>query len=40
MIKEALQRAGIVVVAEAHNGRQAVELALLLPARTSCSWTS
>ena len=26
MIKEALQRAGIVVIAEAHNGRQAVEL--------------
>jgi DNA-binding NarL/FixJ family response regulator len=28
MIKESLQRAGIVVVAEAHNGQQAVELAL------------
>jgi two-component system, NarL family, response regulator LiaR len=28
MIKESLQRAGIVVVAEAHNGHQAVELAL------------
>jgi two-component system, NarL family, response regulator LiaR len=28
MIKESLQRAGIIVVAEAHNGRQAVELAL------------
>jgi two-component system, NarL family, response regulator LiaR len=28
MIKEALQRAGVVVVAEAHNGREAVELAL------------
>jgi two-component system, NarL family, response regulator LiaR len=28
MIKEALQRAGIVVIAEAHNGREAVELAL------------
>ena len=27
MIKEALQRAGIVVIAEAHNGRQAVDLA-------------
>lgn len=26
MIKEALQRAGIVVIAEAHNGRQAVDL--------------
>ncbi|HZH24808.1 MAG TPA: response regulator transcription factor [Solirubrobacteraceae bacterium] len=26
MIKEALQRAGIVVIAEAHNGRQAAEL--------------
>jgi two-component system, NarL family, response regulator LiaR len=26
MIKEALQRAGVVVIAEAHNGRQAVEL--------------
>lgn len=26
MIKEALRRAGIVVIAEAHNGRQAVEL--------------
>ncbi len=28
MIKESLQRAGIIVVAEAHNGHQAVELAL------------
>ena len=28
MIKESLQRAGIVVIAEAHNGHQAVELAL------------
>jgi len=28
MIKESLQRAGIIVVAEAHNGNQAVELAL------------
>lgn len=28
MIKEALQRAGMVVIAEAHNGRQAVELVL------------
>ena len=28
MIKESLQRAGIVVVAEAHNGHQAVELVL------------
>jgi DNA-binding NarL/FixJ family response regulator len=28
MIKESLQRAGIIVVAEAYNGRQAVELAL------------
>jgi two-component system, NarL family, response regulator LiaR len=28
MIKESLQRAGIVVVAEAHNGHQAVELTL------------
>jgi two-component system, NarL family, response regulator LiaR len=28
MIKESLQRAGIVVIAEAHNGRQAVELSL------------
>jgi two-component system, NarL family, response regulator LiaR len=28
MIKESLRRAGMVVVAEAHNGRQAVELAL------------
>jgi NarL family two-component system response regulator LiaR len=28
MIKESLQRAGIIVVAEAHNGRQAIELAL------------
>jgi DNA-binding NarL/FixJ family response regulator len=28
MIKESLQRAGIIVIAEAHNGRQAVELAL------------
>ena len=28
MIKESLQRAGMIVVAEAHNGRQAVELAL------------
>lgn len=27
-IKDALQRAGIVVIAEAHNGRQAVELCL------------
>lgn len=27
MIKESLRRAGIIVVAEAHNGRQAVELA-------------
>ena len=27
MIKESLRRAGVVVVAEAHNGRQAVELA-------------
>jgi two-component system, NarL family, response regulator LiaR len=27
MIKESLRRAGLVVVAEAHNGRQAVELA-------------
>jgi DNA-binding NarL/FixJ family response regulator len=27
MIKEALQRAGLIVIAEAHNGRQAVELA-------------
>jgi two-component system, NarL family, response regulator LiaR len=27
MIKEALQRAGIIVIAEAHNGRQAVDLA-------------
>jgi NarL family two-component system response regulator LiaR len=26
MIKEALQRAGVVVIAEAHNGRQAVDL--------------
>lgn len=26
MIKEALQRAGVIVIAEAHNGRQAVEL--------------
>jgi two-component system, NarL family, response regulator LiaR len=26
MIKEALQRAGVTVIAEAHNGRQAVEL--------------
>jgi NarL family two-component system response regulator LiaR len=26
MIKESLQRAGLVVIAEAHNGRQAVEL--------------
>jgi two-component system, NarL family, response regulator LiaR len=26
MIKESLQRAGVVVIAEAHNGRQAVEL--------------
>jgi two-component system, NarL family, response regulator LiaR len=26
MIKEALQRAGIIVIAEAHNGRQVVEL--------------
>jgi NarL family two-component system response regulator LiaR len=26
MIKEALQRAGLIVIAEAHNGRQAVEL--------------
>ena len=28
MIKESLRRAGIVIVADAHNGRQAVELAL------------
>jgi DNA-binding NarL/FixJ family response regulator len=28
MIKESLRRSGIIVVAEAHNGRQAVELAL------------
>src|SRR5918994_7416945 len=28
MIKEALQRAGIVVIAEAQNGREAVELTL------------
>jgi two-component system, NarL family, response regulator LiaR len=28
MIKESLQRAGVVVIAEAHDGRQAVELAL------------
>jgi two-component system, NarL family, response regulator LiaR len=28
MIKDALQEAGIVVIAEAHNGRQVVELAL------------
>jgi two-component system, NarL family, response regulator LiaR len=28
MIKESLQRAGVVVVAEAHDGRQAVELAI------------
>jgi two-component system, NarL family, response regulator LiaR len=28
MIKEALQRSGVVVIAEAQNGRQAVELAL------------
>jgi NarL family two-component system response regulator LiaR len=28
MIKESLQRAGIIVVAEAHNGQQAVELAV------------
>jgi NarL family two-component system response regulator LiaR len=28
MIKESLQRAGIIVVAEAHNGHQAVELTL------------
>jgi two-component system, NarL family, response regulator LiaR len=28
MIKEALQRAGVVVIAEAQNGREAVELAL------------
>lgn len=28
MIKDSLRRSGIVVVAEAHNGRQAVELAL------------
>ena len=28
MIKESLQRAGVVVVAEAHDGRQAVELAV------------
>ena len=27
MIKEALQRAGMIVIAEAHNGRQAVDLA-------------
>jgi two-component system, NarL family, response regulator LiaR len=27
MIKEALQRAGVIVIAEAHNGRQAVDLA-------------
>ena len=27
MIKESLQRAGVVVIAEAHNGRQAVDLA-------------
>jgi NarL family two-component system response regulator LiaR len=26
MIKEALQRAGVIVIAEAHNGRQAVDL--------------
>jgi two-component system, NarL family, response regulator LiaR len=26
MIKESLQRAGVIVIAEAHNGRQAVEL--------------
>jgi DNA-binding NarL/FixJ family response regulator len=28
MIKEALRRAGVIVIAEAHDGRQAVELAL------------
>jgi DNA-binding NarL/FixJ family response regulator len=28
IIKDALQRAGVIVIAEAHNGRQAVELAL------------
>jgi two-component system, NarL family, response regulator LiaR len=27
MIKESLQRAGVIVIAEAHNGRQAVDLA-------------
>ena len=26
MIKESLQRAGVIVIAEAHNGRQAVDL--------------
>ena len=35
MIREVLQRADIVVVAEAHNGREAVELCLHYR-RTSC----